>query len=142
MLQSMKNKASELDGKARDGTTAAATTNESEISSSDDSETDQVATTTTTDDENAEGSKYTAIVAALQALKPSSLTVVDNSQQNGAADGKETHFELNIVASAFEGLNVIKRQQLVFMILGDLMPQIESLQIASMFTPEEVEQRA
>lgn len=137
MLQSMKNKALQLDEAARDGKIEA-TTDDSESSSSDDSETDEDATA----DDDAEGSKYTAIVESLQALKPTSIKVVDNSQQNGAAEGEETHFELNIVASAFEGLNVIQRQQLVFMILGDLMPEIQSLQIASMFTPEEAEQRA
>mmetsp|Transcript_7782 Transcript_7782/g.16729 ORF Transcript_7782/g.16729 Transcript_7782/m.16729 type:complete len:322 (-) Transcript_7782:401-1366(-) len=135
MLQSMKNKATELDEGARSGATSASTSTEAEESSPEEEE-------YATASEGVEGPKYTAIVAALQALQPESLAVVDNSQANGSPEGAETHFELNIVASAFDGLNVIKRQQLVFMMLGTLMPDIESLQIASMFTPEEAEARA
>lgn len=135
MLQSMKNKATELDEAARSGATSASTSTEADESSPEEEE-------SATASEGVEGPKYTAIVAALQALKPESLAVVDNSQANGSPEGAETHFELNIVASAFDGLNVIKRQQLVFMMLGTLMPDIESLQIASMFTPEEAEARA
>jgi len=109
-----------------------------ETSSSDDGATDDEAAA----DGDAQGPKYTAITQALQALKPELITLVDTSDLNGSAEGKETHFELSIVASAFEGLNVIKRQQLIFLILFDLMSEIKGLQIASMFTPEEVEQRS
>ena len=130
MLQSIKNKATELDEAARSGSTPVATT--TAPTSSDDA----------TEVAGGEASKYTAIEAALQALKPSSLTILDNSQQSGSAEGEETHFVVDIVASAFEGLNVIKRQQLIFMMLGEIMPEIQDLRIASMFTPEETEQRA
>lgn len=136
MLQTMKTKALEIDEAARNGTTSASESEENDESPSGDG---------TVDDDDVvhgEGPKFTAIVEALHALKPESLTVTDNSQLNGAAEGEETHFELSIVASAFEGLNVIKRQQLVFMMLGDVMPQIEGLQIASMFTPEEAEKQS
>ena len=125
MLQTMKIKAKELDKAARNGTSTAAKT------VSDDDE-------TTSD--SGECPKYTAITEALQALKPESLTVEDTSEMNGG--GVETHFELQIVASAFDGLNVIKRQQLIFMMLGAIMPELEGLQIVSMFTPEEAELQA
>lgn len=134
MLQSMKNKATSLDEAARSGPTPAAAT----VSPS----SDDVSTTENEATVDGEGSKYTAIEAALQALKPSSLAIVDNSQQSGSADGEETHFVVDIVASAFEGLNVIKRQQLIFMILGEIMPEIQDLRINSMFTPEEAEQKS
>ena len=137
MLQTMKNKAAELDKAARDGTQSASADN-SETALDNDDSTDSESVVGGDD----QGPKYTAITQALQALKPESLKVVDNSKLNGSAEGEETHFELNIVASAFEGLNVIKRQQLVFMMLGDLMPQIEGLQIVSMFTPEEAEKQS
>lgn len=139
MLQTMKIKAVELDETARSGKSSSSTSTENDETPSDaDGAPDDEAAS----DGDAQGQKYAAITEALQALKPESLTVVDISQTNGSAEGEETHFELSIVASAFEGLNVIKRQQLVFMILGDLMQQVESLKIASIFTPEEAEQRA
>jgi BolA protein len=52
----------------------------------------------------------------------------------------ESHFELQIVAEAFDGLNLVKRHKLIYMILGDLMPQIHALQIQSL-TPDEAENR-
>lgn len=137
MLQTMKRKASELDEAARNGT-GSTTTHDDVTSSSDDGAADDEAAA----GGDAQGPKYTAITQALQALKPESITLVDTSDLNGSAEGEETHFELSVVASAFEGLNVIKRQQLIFLILFDLMSEIKGLQIASMFTPEEVEQRS
>lgn len=126
MLKTMKSKALELDAAARDGS---ATSTEAVEEAADESSSDEAAA------DSGEGPKFTAITEALQALKPESLTVTDKSEINGG--GVETHFELQIVASAFEGLNVIKRQQLVFMMLGEI--KVEGLQIVSMFTPEEAD---
>jgi len=138
MLQTMKNKAAELDDAAQNGATSASTSMEiDEAQAGDDDATDDNAGTGGI----SKGPKYTTITEALQVLKPESLTVSDNSLANGSSEGEETHFEISIVTSAFEGLNVIKRQQLIFMILGDVMPQIEGMQIASMFTPEESEKQ-
>ena len=93
---------------------------------------------------NEHGPKYNAIINALQALKPSSLTLIDNSHQHAGHAGNdmdgESHFELQIVAEAFEGLNLVKRHQLIYMILGEIMPQIHALQIQSL-TPEEAENK-
>lgn len=136
MLRTMKIKAVELDEAARSEKTSSSTSMD-DVERASDAPDDEAAW-----DGEGNGQKYTAITEALQALKPESLTVVDRSETNGSAEGEETHFELSIVASAFEGLNVIKRQQLVFMILGDLMQQVETVNIASIFTPEEAEQRA
>jgi stress-induced morphogen len=90
------------------------------------------------------GPKYTAIVEALQLLKPTKLDLVDNSYQHAGHAGNdmdgESHFDLTVVASAFEGLNLVKRHQLIYMVLGDIMPQIHALQIQSL-TPTEAEQR-
>ena len=126
----MKTKALELEAAAKDGS-ATSTESVEDAPAADESSADEGAA------DSGEGPKFTAITEALQALKPESLTVTDKSEVNGG--GVETHFELQIVASAFEGLNVIKRQQLVFMMLGEIMPQVEGLQIVSMFTPEEAE---
>ena len=130
MLKTMKTKALELEAAAKDGS-ATSTESVEDAPAADESSADEGAA------DSGEGPKFTAITEALQALKPESLTVTDKSEVNGG--GVETHFELQIVASAFEGLNVIKRQQLVFMMLGEIMPQVEGLQIVSMFTPEEAE---
>jgi stress-induced morphogen len=133
MLKVMKRKASELDAAAREsGEGAAASTDE----------TVEVTETSTALNDSSQGPKYNAIVNALQMLKPTSMTLIDNSHQHAGdaqndMDG-ESHFELVIVSAAFEGLNIVKRQKLVYMMLGDMMQQIHSLQIISL-TPEEAE---
>ena len=87
---------------------------------------------------------YDAILTALQTLKPEVVELVDTSYQHaghaGAKDsGRESHFELYIVADAFDGLNLIKRHKLVYMMLGNVMPQIHALNIKAK-TPQEVQQ--
>ena len=58
------------------------------------------------------------------ALSPSELHIVDESHKHaghaGARDGRG-HFRLRIVAAAFTGLPLIKRHQLVYAALGELM---------------------
>ena len=85
---------------------------------------------------------YNKILQTLQALKPVSMELNDVSYQHAGhaqntGDGVESHFELNIVAEAFEGLNLVKRHQLVYMMLGEVMPNIHALQISAK-TPAEV----
>lgn len=82
---------------------------------------------------------YDAIVANLQKLQPVALELTDNSQQHAGhteAPGGESHFDLAIVSEAFDGLNLVKRHQLVYMMLGEVMPKIHALQIRAQ-TPEE-----
>jgi BolA protein len=135
MLSSMKQKALALDAVAREqgegAVEASSTTGEAEEEAS-----------APMGEENGQGPKYNAIVAALQPLKPTSLILVDNSHQHAGHAGNdmdgESHFELSIVAEAFEGLNLVKRHKVIYMMLGQLMPQIHALQIQSL-TPEEAE---
>jgi len=129
MVRVIKQKAVELDAAARDGTseTAEATKGDGAEEQSEEAAAD-----------GGHGPKYNAILAALRALKPTTLNLVDNSHQHDDADG-ESHFELEIVAEAFDDLNPIKRHQLIYMMLGDIMPQIQALQIQAALTPEEVE---
>jgi len=134
MLQSMKNKALALDEAARAAANIS-TNNTTEEQYSTSNAIGETNVEIISNDQNSP--KYDAIVKALQAIKPTLLQLVDNSHQFD--NGEESHFDLCIVAPAFEGLNVIKRQQLIYMILGDLMPQIEALQITSQ-TPDEAEQ--
>ena len=151
MLQSMKNKALSLDEAARrrqeeEGTAGGASTNSrteegkstsTPVDVNNNSKTNESGSD---DDDEEGGPKYKAIVQSLQALQPTSVQLDDNSDQYG--DDHESHFGLYIVAPAFEGLNVIKRQQLIYMILGDLMPQLEALQITSLTPDEEAEQQS
>ena len=59
------------------------------------------------------------------ALAPSSLRVEDDSHKHaghsGARPGGETHFNVTIVAQAFEGKSRVDRQRLVYEILADEM---------------------
>lgn len=135
MLKSMKQKALQLDAAAREGGETTAAEGGGEDSDGE--------VPTAPSDPNL-GPKGNAMLAALQLLKPTMLTIVDNSHQHAGHAGNdidgESHFELQIVAEAFEGLNLVKRHQLIYMILGDLMPQIHALQILSL-TPEEADKR-
>lgn len=109
---------------------------ESVSASSTDSSADVATSDTSAPSSSSERPMYDAIVAALQtALEPVKLTVVDNSDKY---DTVETHFSVEIVSDNFDKLNVIKRQKLVYSSLGDVMPNIEALQIQA-FTPAEVQ---
>jgi sulfur transfer protein SufE/stress-induced morphogen len=87
---------------------------------------------------------YTGILTSLQALKPEKIELLDVSYQHAghvgtAGKNDETHFELYIVADAFDGLNLVKRHKLVYMMLGDVMPQIHALNISAK-TPKEIQE--
>jgi BolA protein len=60
----------------------------------------------------------------LQALEPDQLDVVDDSRHHaghaGAADGRG-HFSVLIVSKRFAGLATLRRHQLVYEVVGDLM---------------------
>lgn len=78
--------------------------------------------------------------AALSALEPLSLEVEDDSHRHrhhpGAADGRG-HFKVTVVSDRFEGLNRIRRHQLVYQVVGDLMKtDIHALQVTAL-TPSE-----
>eukprot|EP00639_Heterosigma_akashiwo_P008126 CAMPEP_0194598556 /NCGR_PEP_ID=MMETSP0292-20121207/27078_1 /TAXON_ID=39354 /ORGANISM="Heterosigma akashiwo, Strain CCMP2393" /LENGTH=247 /DNA_ID=CAMNT_0039459537 /DNA_START=232 /DNA_END=973 /DNA_ORIENTATION=+ len=86
---------------------------------------------------------YAAMMKKLGALQPAALEVVDNSAGHAghkeAQDIKsdESHFEVKIVANAFEGLSLVKRHQLVYMVLAEEMKTIHAIQINAK-TPSEV----
>jgi stress-induced morphogen len=139
MLKTMKDKALALDAEARHrGDAAPSATAESKTT------TESSENSNSTPNVEGKGPKYTALVQALQVLKPTKLELVDNSHQHAGHAGNdmdgESHFDLTIVASAFDGLNLVKRHQLIYMVLGEIMPQIHALQIQSL-TPEEAKQR-
>ena len=124
MLASMKKKAAQLDQEKSGGSS------------------DAPLVTPTGTDMLGDRPMYNSIIAALQLLKPTKLVLVDNSDQHAGHAGNkgfngESHFELEIVADAFDGLNLVKRHQLIYMMLGDIMPMIHALQIRAK-TPSEV----
>jgi sulfur transfer protein SufE/stress-induced morphogen len=87
---------------------------------------------------------YNAIVSTLtNILKPVKITLVDNSHQHSGHagskgfEGGESHFAVSVVAEVFEGLPLVKRHQLIYMLLGDIMPKIHALQIEAK-APSEV----
>jgi sulfur transfer protein SufE/stress-induced morphogen len=137
MLVVMKNKAAELAAAA--GEQSPAEVEPSTSSSNGAADVAAAPTSETPASSSSSGSpNYDAIMAGLQTeLEPVKLTVVDISQKYGD-DNIETHFSVEIVSDKFDKLNVIKRQKLIYASLGDVMPNIEALQIQA-FTPAEVQ---
>jgi stress-induced morphogen len=139
MLRVIKQKAIEFDAAARE---KGGDESQTGTSKSDNGTPEAAAFAPEGSDEH--GPKYNAIFAALQSLKPTHFILMDNSHQHAGHAGNdmdgESHFELQIVAEVFDGLNLVKRHKLIYMVLGDLMPQIHALQIQSL-TPDEAENR-
>jgi BolA-like protein 1 len=134
MLALMKKKALEANNSSQKTTASS--------SSSSSSDTDDTKASSSSD----RPMMYDAMISKLQALlKPTLLELKDNSHEHAGhagnkGNGQESHFQLSIVAEAFDGLNLVKRHKLIYMILGDLMPQIHALQIQAM-TPAEADRK-
>ena len=79
-------------------------------------------------------SKQDLITAALAALQPEHLEVLDESHMHSR--GLETHYKAVIVSPAFVGLNAVKRHQKVYATVGELMGQIHALALHT-YTPQE-----
>jgi len=72
-----------------------------------------------------------------EALVPTRLEVVDDSARHaghsGAMPGGETHFNLVIESSAFEGLSKIARQRLVYKLLShELAGSLHALSVKAL----------
>ncbi|MFZ4699946.1 MAG: BolA family protein [Candidatus Methylumidiphilus sp.] len=79
-----------------------------------------------------------------EALAPVKLELHDDSQSHaghaGARESGGGHFYATIVSSAFEGKTLVRRHQLVYEALGDMMrTEIHALSIKA-YTPDEFEQ--
>lgn len=75
------------------------------------------------------------------ALNPQSIQVIDDSAQHighpGASQGAG-HYTVIIVSNAFENLSAVKRHQLVYAALQDMIPNdIHAVQIKAL-TPDQV----
>jgi BolA-like protein 1 len=144
MLALMKKKALEAAEQANNNTktTAGAVTTRS----SDEQDTTTVVSSSSDNDKDSRP-LYHAMITKLQVLQPIVLEVKDNSHEHAGhagnkGKGYESHFQLSIVADAFDGLNLVKRHKLIYMLLGDVMPQIHALQILQAMTPNEQQQQA
>jgi BolA protein len=64
--------------------------------------------------------------ALTEAFQPTVLELIDNSAAHAGHAGARRgggHYHVTIVAQAFEGATLVKRHQLVYQALGDLMKQ-------------------
>jgi len=57
------------------------------------------------------------------ALSPSELRLEDDSAMHGVPPGSETHWNLVVVSSAFEGRGLVDRHRDVYAALGDELRQ-------------------
>ncbi len=78
----------------------------------------------------------------LQALAPSSLTIIDESHLHLGHEGAKSgasHFSVIIVSSQFSGLSAVKRHQLVYAQLQTYIPhEIHALKIKALTEEENV----
>lgn len=69
----------------------------------------------------------------LQALAPTQLDVIDESEQHrghgGWREGGETHFRVRIAAPELPRLSRVERHRLIHRTLGDIVPRIHALAI-------------
>ena len=79
-------------------------------------------------------SKADRIRAALQALSPAHLEVLDESHMHSR--GLETHYKAVVVSDVFIGKTSLRRHQAVYAAVGGLMGEIHALALHT-YTPEE-----
>jgi BolA family transcriptional regulator, general stress-responsive regulator len=75
------------------------------------------------------------------ALAPAALTIIDESDRHaghaGARPEGETHFQVIVVASVFEGKSRLERQRMVYGVLAaELADRVHALTLKTL-TPEE-----
>ncbi|KAL7574150.1 hypothetical protein ACA910_014830 [Epithemia clementina (nom. ined.)] len=142
MLQQMKQQAVQVSQDYKQTAIQQSTTNQGENKST----TTRTSTTTTTTqkkEDDDDRPMYRKMKQALATLKPVRLDLKDVSYKHAGhaamkgVQGGESHFELIVVADAFSGLNLVKRHQLIYVVLGEVMPKIHALQITAAQTPQE-----
>lgn len=74
------------------------------------------------------------------ALSPESLEIIDRSHEHAGHEGAKSgggHFDVIIVADAFNGMGTVQRHRAIYDALGDAMKtEIHALSIRA-YTPEE-----
>ena len=76
----------------------------------------------------------TRIEQTLTLLQPLHLQVLDESHMHSR--GQQTHYKAVVVSERFNGLNSVKRHQLVYGTLGELMGEFHALALHT-YTPQE-----
>ena len=75
-----------------------------------------------------------------EALSPQSIDIVDESHKHAGHEGAKSgggHFNVTVVASAFEGKKLLERHRMVYNAVGDAMHgEIHALSIKAL-TPDE-----
>ena len=66
-----------------------------------------------------------------QNIRCSHLEVIDESPNHGGYSGSVSHVKIVIVSKDFETLNLIKRHQLVYKALENLVSEIHAISIVS-----------
>lgn len=74
-------------------------------------------------------------------LSPAKLTIIDESHRHAGHVGSkpegETHFQVTVVASSFEGKSRLERQRMIYGVLAaELADRIHALTLKTL-TPEE-----
>ncbi len=87
---------------------------------------------------------YNEMMESLLKLQPVKLELIDDSDQHAGHAGSkgweesgESHFSLTIVSEAFSGMALVKRHQLIYLVLGETMSKIHALQINAK-APDEI----
>lgn len=63
-----------------------------------------------------------------------------NESHMHSGPAPESHFKMTLVSEDFNGLSKVKRQQAVYRVLSDLMPQFHALALHT-YSPEEWAER-
>jgi len=64
-------------------------------------------------------------------FNPSVLKIVNESYMHSVPQNSETHFKLVIVSDYFNNISQVKRHQIIYKSLEDIMKQIHALSISS-----------
>ena len=67
----------------------------------------------------------------IKEFNPSVLKIVNESYMHSVPKNAETHFKLVIVSDSFNNVNQVKRHQIIYKSLEDIMKQIHALSINS-----------
>ena len=65
----------------------------------------------------------------IDSLKPSILSITNESYMHNVPEDSESHFKIVIVSNNFKNQSNVKRHQLIYRVLDDIMKLIHALSI-------------